>query len=92
MPKSLSCFIKLNHGLKKTSSKFDINMGSFNGAETCELVGSMISTQLSQLCGNSVSLYRDYGLAIYNKTSKIIEIIKKNVSKIFGKYDLKVSG
>ena len=66
-------------------------MGSFDGAETCELVGSMILTQLSQLYGNSIGLYRDDGLAIFNETPRKIEIIKKNICKIFGKYDLKVT-
>ena len=47
-------------------------MGSFDEAETCELVGSMILTQISQLYDNSIGLYRDDGLAIFNKTSRKI--------------------
>ena len=54
-----------------------VTMGSFDGAETCELVGSMILTQLSQLYGNSIGLNSDDGLAIFNETSRKIEIIKK---------------
>ena len=52
-------------------------MGSFDETETCELVGSMILTQLSQLYGNSIGLNSDDGLAIFNETSRKIEIIKK---------------
>ena len=48
-------------------------MGSFDGAETCELVGCMILFQLKQLYGNSIGLYRDDGLAAFNKTPRKIE-------------------
>ena len=79
-------------GLKKTSNDhFDITMGSFDGAETCELVGCMILSQLSNLYGNSIGLYRDDGLAIFNETPRKIEMIKKNICKIFNKYNLKVT-
>lgn len=76
---------------KKSSSNFDVTMGSFDGAETCELVGSMILFQLNQIYGHNIGLYRDDGLAVFNETPRKIEIIKKNICKIFSKYDLKVT-
>ena len=44
---------------RKIRSGFDVTIGSFDGAETCELVGMFL---LSHLYVN-VGLYRDDGLA-----------------------------
>ena len=60
----------------KSSSDFDVTMGSFDGAETCELVGLFLLSQLSHLSVN-VGLYRDDGLATCSKTPKQVEAIKK---------------
>ena len=49
---------KNQHWQKKGPTTFDITMGSFDGAETCELVGSFLLSQLQQLNINS-GLYRD---------------------------------
>ena len=65
-------------------------MGSFDGAETCELVGLYILSQLEPL-GINVGLYRDDGLAISNKTPKQTENIKKKVSQIFKQNKLKIT-
>jgi hypothetical protein len=44
---------------------FDVTMGSYDGAEICELVGLFILSKLEAKFGkNQVGLYRDYGLAI----------------------------
>ena len=51
----------------------------------------MILSQLNQLYGRNIGLYRDDGLAVFNETPRKIEIIKKNICKIFSKYDLKVT-
>ena len=45
---------------------FDITMGSFDGAETSELVGLFLLSQLTHLDVN-VGLYRDDGLATCTK-------------------------
>ncbi len=53
---------------KRTSdSLFDVTMGSFDGAETCELVGSYLLSQLAAEYGNDIGLYRDDGLAAFDK-------------------------
>ena len=55
-------------------------MGSFDGAETCELIGLYLLSQLQHLNIN-VGIYRDDGLAICNRTPRQTEIIKKEISK-----------
>ena len=54
--------------LKKVDIKFDVSMGSYDGAETCELVGSLSS--FSFLQNINIGLYRDDGLAISNATPR----------------------
>ena len=50
---------------KRTStSLFDVTMGSYDGAETCELVGCYLLSQLKEIPGIDIGLYRDNGLAI----------------------------
>jgi hypothetical protein len=57
---------------KKTSagSLFNVTMGSFDGAETCELVGSYLLSQLTAEYGNDIGLYRDDGLTAFDKTPR----------------------
>ena len=52
---------------KNTDNYFDVTLGSFNGAENCDLVGLFILSQLADLNLKS-GLYRDDGLAVSNKT------------------------
>ena len=40
-----------------SNNNFDVTMGSYNGAETCELVGLFILNSLQKLFGNNVGLY-----------------------------------
>ena len=47
-------------------------MGSYDGAETCELVGSFLVSQLQDLNIN-VGLYRDVRLTFNNATSRDTE-------------------
>ena len=51
-------------------------MGSFDGAEVCELVGLYLLSQLQHLV-MKVGLYRDDGLAITNKPPRRVENMKK---------------
>ena len=45
-------------------------MGSYDGAEICELVGLYILSFLGKVCGiQNVGLYRDDGLACFRKIS-----------------------
>ena len=65
-------------------------MSSFDGAETCELVGLYILSQLVPLAIN-VGLYREDGLAVSSKTPRQTEVIKKEICKIFQNNNLKIS-
>ena len=66
-------------------------MGSFDGAETCELVGSYLLSKLSTEHGNQIGLYRDDGLAALNKTPKEIDNIKKQICATFASHNLKLT-
>ena len=56
--------MKLFFNGNTTKSLFDVTMCSFDGAETCELVGLYLLSKLTQVVGNNIGLYRDDGLAI----------------------------
>ena len=78
---------------KTTKSLFDVTMGSFvfDGAETCELVGSYLLSQLAPEYGNDIGLYRDDGLAAFNKTPRETENIKERICKVFSDHNLKLT-
>ena len=54
---------------KKGNTTIEVTTGSYDGAETCELVGSFLLSQLQDLNTNE-GLYRDDGLAITNATPR----------------------
>ena len=66
-------------------------MGSFDGAETCELVGCYLLSLLTDKYGQNIGLYRDDGLAAFNKTPQEFEKIKKELCKIFRENGLKIT-
>ncbi len=75
---------------KKGDTTFDVTMGSFDGAETCELVGSFLLSQLQHLNIN-VGLYRDDGLATINASPRQTENIKKQICSIFHNNGLRIT-
>ena len=78
------------HWQKKGNTTFDVTMGSYDGAETCELVGSFLLSQLQDLNAN-VRLYRDDGLAITNATPRETENIRKEICRIFNNNGLRIT-
>ena len=71
---------------------FDITMGSFDGAETCELVGTYLLNKIKHLFNNDVGLYRDDGLAILrNHTPSQAERVAKRLNAEFKKHGLKIT-
>ena len=50
--------------IKKGDNDFDVAMGSFDGAETCELVGLFLLAELDEIDRLNVGLYRDDGLSV----------------------------
>ena len=65
-------------------------MGSYDGAETCELVGNFLLSQLQNLDIN-LGLNRDDGLAVTNATPKEIENVKKEICRIFNDNGLRIT-
>ena len=60
-------------------------MGSFDGAEICELVGLYLLDKLSSLIGRkNVGLYRDDGLAAINSSSgPVLDKMRNNIIALF---------
>ena len=52
-------------------------MGSYDGAESCELVGSFLLHLITANHGKKFGLYRDDGLGIVKESAREIERIKK---------------
>ena len=76
---------------KSANNLFDVTMGSFDGAETCELVGCFLLSLLTKKYGQNIGLYQDDGLAAFNGTPQEIEKIKKGICKVFYDNDLKIT-
>ena len=66
-------------------------MGSYDGAETCELVGCYLLAQLQQLPNTGIGLYSDDGLAATTLTPKETERIKKQICNVFKNNNLKIT-
>ena len=77
---------------QKGNMEFDVTMGSYDGAEVCELVGMFLLNELSKKYNKTdIGLYRDDGLAIFKNTSgPQNERIKKDLISSFKKHDLKI--
>jgi len=86
-------FCETESWVKKSGAEFDVTMGSFDGAEVCELVGLFLLSQLAKLFGKGeVGLYRDDGLAVIrNPTGPITDKIRKNVEQLFKNHNLKIT-
>ena len=77
-------------GQKDTSVEFDVTMGSYDGAEVCEVVGLFMLDMLSKSFEKKYfSLYRDDGLSIFrNYNSHQNDKFRKDLMKLFKKYQL----
>ena len=79
--------------VKKTNEAFDVAMGSYDGAEVCELVGLFILDNLSKIIDkNLIGLYRDDGLAILrNMSGPDMEKFRKTITAVFKQFGLKIT-
>ena len=79
--------------VKKTNNMFDVTMGSFDGAEICELVGLfLLSTLRDKFKSNDIGLYRDDGLALFKRTSgPQAERKRKEIIKHFKNHGLAIT-
>ncbi len=68
-------------------------MGSYDGAEICELVGLFILNNLGQKFGKgNIDLYRDDGLAIMkNKSARLADKTRTELHKCFEQFGLKIT-
>ena len=78
---------------KNHSDIFDVTMGSFDGAEVCELIGLFLLNNLSEKYGkNNVGLYRDDGLVLLRNASRPqSERTRKDITREFKKQGLNIS-
>ena len=70
-------------GKTQRTELFDVTMGSWDGAETCELVGIYILSIIEAKHGNNIGLYRDDGLGAFEAAPQEVERIKKSICSIF---------
>lgn len=76
---------------KKSNNMFDITMGSFDGAESCELVGLFILHIINKELDGNFGLYRDDGLGAIRSSPRQAENLKKKLCAIFRRLDLKIT-
>ena len=78
---------------KNADSNFDIAMGSFHGAEICDLVGLFLLNKITSMVGfGNIGLYRDDGLGIIEQTSGTHrERLKKKIIKAFNTIGFKIT-
>ena len=71
--------------IKKQSNDFDVTMGSYDGAEVCELIDIFMLSLIGNIYNrNNIGLYRDEGFAVFKNTSSLqSEKIKKSFQKMF---------
>ena len=79
--------------IKKSNSTFDITMGSFDGAESCDICGLFLLSRLKHKLSNQISagLYRDDGLAISKLSPRETENVKKTICEVFKSYNLAIT-
>lgn len=78
---------------RSSNSKFDVAMGSYDGAEICELVGLFILHHMGKRFDkNTFGLYRDDGLAVFkNLTARTAHKTKDELIRIFAEFGLKIT-
>ena len=76
---------------KNSPNTFDVTMGSYDGAESCELVGTYLPCQLPEQIKRQFGLYRDDGLGAFRELPRHIENIKKQICKVFTNNGLRIT-
>ena len=78
---------------REKDNAFDVTMGSFDGAEICELVGLFLLNQLPGCLGkSSVGLYRDDGLGVLKSASgSLADRTRKSIIGVFKKFGLRIT-
>ena len=76
---------------RNAENTFDVTMGSYDGVETCELIGLYMLSLITPKFKDQVGLYRDDGIAVCKATPKEIEKTKQEVSNVFKSNGLKIT-
>ena len=78
--------------IKQDNEAFDVSMGSYDGAEVCELVGIFILYELKTLVDISCNgLYRDDGLILLERgTPRTADMLRKKIIKLFKQNDFEI--
>ena len=80
--------------IKKTDGGYDVSMGSFDGAECCELVGLFLLSRMIQqeiFQPEEVILYRDDGLSAIEGNGHVLDSIRKRLIALFKSYGLNIT-
>ena len=78
--------------VKKGEINFDVGMGAWDGAETCELVGLYILSKLRNKLPNfDHGLYRDDSLGVVETTPRNAEKIRQKLHSIMSELGLKIT-
>ena len=77
--------------VKKGEDNFDVGMGSYYGAQVCELVGLFILNQMTHLTNFTPGLYRDDGLGVTSASTRQQGKIRDEITNFFAANNLKVT-
>ena len=74
---------------RKKNGVFDVTMGSYDGAETSDIVGLFLLSKVQDL-GVSLGCFRDDWLGYSRLTPRQTDVVKKKLKKIFENHGLKI--
>ena len=78
--------------VKKGEDNFDVGMGAWDGAETCEVVGLYILDQLKRKIKDlEQGLYRDDSLGVVETTPRNAEKIRQKIHVVMEELGLKIT-
>ena len=78
--------------VKKGQDNFDVGMGAWDGAESCELVGLYILYHISRrVKGFDNGLYRDDALGVVETTPRNAEKIRQSIITLMGELGFKIT-
>ena len=89
-------FINKEPWIKRgNQGRFDVPMGSYDGAEVCELVGLYMLDKLTGANGpfkkDEIGIYRDDGLAAIQGSGTRVNSLSKEVTALFKKEKLRIT-
>ena len=78
---------------KGNNPLFDVTMGSYDGAEICELVGLYLLNKLTTIVEKGqIGLYRDDGLlVVHNANGPKLDRLRKDIIKVFKDEQLNIT-